>query len=250
MKKKLGRRKTTKDGDDEHVTLAAEDGQSILPSGQTQGDIVAAKSSAKTVFDAHGTKFLSPICFGVLPLFPSDEADQRFAWPNGSSQMMDLFAFPSTADTQDDFIERLAHIVNPTHTRANSSAAGGGKGDIRPISGHAAIFSSIVGVDITQVLIQEPELAEESTGVESENRFAWEMMPPHSMKVGLLYRLRCAFAWFAGRTQVLGRCTQGQNPYTILALSVAQSLILYTPKLAMAQQRQMLRRKILMAGRK
>lgn len=170
LKKKLGRRKTTKDGDDEHVTLAAEDGQSILPSGQTQGDIVAAKSSAKTVFDAHGTKFLSPICFGVLPLFPSDEADQRFAWPNGSSQMMDLFAFPSTADTQDDFIERLAHIVNPTHTRANSSAAGGGKGDIRPISGHAAIFSSIVGVDITQVLIQEPELAEESTGVESENR--------------------------------------------------------------------------------
>jgi hypothetical protein len=169
IKKKLGRKKTTKDGD-EYVTLAAEVGDTedngpyILPSSQTKDDIVAAESSAKAVFGAHGSKFLSPICFGVLPLFPRDEPDQRFAWPNGSSQTMDLFAFPTIAsDTHDDFTERLAHIVNPT--RADTQTPDGKKDDLRPISGQATIFSSIVGVDFTQILLQEPDIpTSENTG--------------------------------------------------------------------------------------
>lgn len=170
IKKKLGRKKT-KDGD-EYITLAAEvidtedNGPCILPSSQTKDDIVAVESRAKAVFGAHGTKFLSPICFGVLPLFPRDEPDQRFAWPNGSTQNMDLFAFPNVSDSQDDFIERLAHIVNSVP--ADTKASDGKKDDIRPISGQATIFSSIVGVDFTQVLLQEPELTTpESTGMES-----------------------------------------------------------------------------------
>ena len=171
IKKKLGRKKTSKDGD-EYITLAAEVNDTednrpcILPSSQTKDDIVAVASRAKAVFGAHGTKFLSPICFGVLPLLPRDEPDQRLAWPNGSTQNMDLFAFPSVSDSQDDFIERLAHIVNSTPT--DTKASDGKKVAIRPISGQATIFSSIVGVDFTQVLLQEPELtAPEITDMES-----------------------------------------------------------------------------------
>ena len=171
IKKKLGRKKSTKDGD-EYITLAAEVNDTednvpcILASSQTKDDIVAVESRAKAVFGAHGTKFLSPICFGVLPLLPRDEPDQRLAWPNGSTQNMDLFAFSSVSDSQDDFIERLAHIVNSTP--ADTKASGGKKGAIRPISGQATIFSSIVGVDFTQVLLQEPELtAPEMTDMES-----------------------------------------------------------------------------------
>ena len=180
IKKKLGRKKTTTKDGDEYVTLAAEvndaddDGPYILPSSQTKDDIVAGETSARAVFSAHGTKLLSPICFGVLPLFPRDEPDQRFAWPNGSTQTMDLFTFPGISDSQDDFIERLAHVVNPTRAAVEVPDGEGEKDEIRPISGQATIFSSIVGVDFTQVLLQEPEFTTstpESTAMESDGAF-------------------------------------------------------------------------------
>ena len=169
LKKKLVAR-TKKPRDNE--------GTAVL--SRSEIDIAAATSKAKLAFDAYGTKFFTPLCFGVLPLFSRKKKDAGAtdeAWPNGSSQTMQLVSFPDVADTHEEFIERLARIAHSCKDSDGIAATGGDDDDnfvisasasssaqsktgyngLRPASGHAVFFNSIVGVDFTQVLLQSPE---------------------------------------------------------------------------------------------
>lgn len=76
---------------------------------------------ASNVFEAFGTQFLSPLCFGVTPLHHSTSSPDDHAWPAGQIHNdMALFAYPSHPESQEDFVQRLCRMVAPSRT--NSSA--------------------------------------------------------------------------------------------------------------------------------
>jgi hypothetical protein len=61
-----------------------------------------------------GTQFLTPFCFGVLPLFPKQSPDDH-QWPRGVSQTMQLFSYDEINESENDFIERLTSIAQYVH---------------------------------------------------------------------------------------------------------------------------------------
>jgi hypothetical protein len=60
-----------------------------------------------------GTQFLTPLCFGLIPVFSQSHLQSiagdvgNLTWPNGESQIMQLFAFPNLPESQQEFVDRL-----------------------------------------------------------------------------------------------------------------------------------------------
>jgi hypothetical protein len=87
-------------------------------------DVSNAKAKAKNAFDAFGSQFLTPFCFGLIPLFPSDperlaNENDAFEWPNGISQSMLMFSHPTKPESQEAFVERITAIAQKTSAHAH-----------------------------------------------------------------------------------------------------------------------------------
>lgn len=147
---------------------------------------------SESTYEDCGTKLLTPLGFGIVPLF-SNDGETVSQWPEGSVQVMPLFSFPAHAETEDQFLDRLIYNAN-----APSSDLGGDSEEcpIRKmdtaenatpskrriftssralkiatmkemrkvddalktarIAGSATLFSSALGVDFTQAILSEP----------------------------------------------------------------------------------------------
>ena len=90
------------------------------------GDALTTKARPGSTFKAIGTQFLSPLCFGVVPLFPRKVAeamdenveegirsldDINLSWPNGETEEMQLYAVPSSAMSQNEFLKCVSQVA-------------------------------------------------------------------------------------------------------------------------------------------
>ncbi len=66
--------------------------------------------------DNFGTQFLTPFCFGLLPL-----SANNYHWPQGESQKMKLFSYDEINESESKFIERLASIARDLCEYSSSS---------------------------------------------------------------------------------------------------------------------------------
>lgn len=88
-----------------HVELAA----AYLRGGK---QMKRAVDRANAVFESFGTQFMSPLCFGVTNLYPPQEGPNTLVWPQGQIQQnMQLYAYPTQAESQLAFVKRLQSIV-------------------------------------------------------------------------------------------------------------------------------------------
>jgi hypothetical protein len=84
-----------------------------------ESDVEKALLRSSAIFDAYGTQFMSPLCFGITGLFPEDSepSSRHNTWPRGQvQQSMDLYLSPGHSESQDDFLKRLQKIVASTAT--------------------------------------------------------------------------------------------------------------------------------------
>ena len=166
--------------------------------------------SATHIFKNFGTQFLTPLAFGVSPVFGEDcdKNENLFLWPNGKIQSIQLFSFPDHPESEEKFVLRLSNIIAESHhfnakplsqisntsenysphdddssllsmrsydsprpTRKLFNKRGSKKKYAEiphdyvsrpPLSdldffGNARLFTSSIGVDFTQALLQTPE---------------------------------------------------------------------------------------------
>ena len=73
----------------------------------TKRDPAGAAQRANQAFNTFGTQFLTPFCFGVLPLFPEQAGDEQIHWPHGASQTMQLFSYLHMNEGEEEFMQRL-----------------------------------------------------------------------------------------------------------------------------------------------
>jgi len=184
-------------------------------------DQAGAEHRAKQAFDTFGTQFLTPFCFGVLPLFPKQIGYDQFYWPRGSSQTMQLFSFLHMNESEEDFFQKLLAVtefidenpavrpdlevsmasaesesfdsgqsLNDSISRITSSEDGGKKSrrfrglkgkrskfpqtftgqpadvsklnGLTLIDGSATFYTSMMGNDFSQCLLQSPEFLNSS----------------------------------------------------------------------------------------
>ena len=152
------------------------------------------ESISESTYNDIGTKLLTPLCFGITPLF-SRASEGSSQWPDGSSQEMNLYSLPAIAESEVEFIERLIFI----YTESNSDVDDTDDDDtsikidsagvstpskrrlfkparsvksqhiqetrkavarVRPtkIIGSATLFTSDLGIDFTQVMLTEPKI--------------------------------------------------------------------------------------------
>ena len=190
--------------------------------GNSTVDPTTTEKRAMDTFDAFGTQFLTPLCFGILPLFSTSQDDLQ--WPRGESQTMQLFSYHTINESEKDFIERLASISqylhdNPamsgdiTHSKSPDGESLDSKSSyeslaftrtlssddvgrnrnhkskknsfrmkrnkktktnvsprmnnidvdgIKLVDGHATFFTSVLGSDLSQSLLQSPPFIDEA----------------------------------------------------------------------------------------
>ncbi len=82
-------------------------------SSSHRGNLLDAEHRAKTMFDKYGMKFLTPFCFGILPLFSnlSHDAEDSVHWPHGATQTMQFFSQDVSDEPVDRFIDKLESIA-------------------------------------------------------------------------------------------------------------------------------------------
>mmetsp|Transcript_42396 Transcript_42396/g.102457 ORF Transcript_42396/g.102457 Transcript_42396/m.102457 type:complete len:2457 (+) Transcript_42396:97-7467(+) len=69
---------------------------------------------ANSVLESFGTQFLSPLCFGVTPLFPVTEKEKQedYVWPQGHlAKEVQLYSYPPMPESQEEFVLRLRQIA-------------------------------------------------------------------------------------------------------------------------------------------
>ena len=69
--------------------------------------------SNKTALDGFDTQFLTPLCFGVLPLFQNDISEDM-SWPQGMAQLMRFYCHSPMTESEDGFISCLRKVVEST----------------------------------------------------------------------------------------------------------------------------------------
>ena len=91
--------------------------------GVKADDAEKTRYRSNTVWDSHGTQFVSPLCFGVTPLFPNQQKQQA-SWPKGDVQQhVPLYCYPPQSESQEQFCQRLSAIVS----RLNNNSSNGGQ---------------------------------------------------------------------------------------------------------------------------
>ncbi|CAB9498009.1 expressed unknown protein [Seminavis robusta] len=79
----------------------------------------ADQESAGSFFDKFGTKFMSPLAFGVTSVLqnkaaPDDDEEEgkcAMDFPKGRGHDMELVAAPSVPESQEDFVQRLSRLT-------------------------------------------------------------------------------------------------------------------------------------------
>ncbi|KAL3803405.1 LOW QUALITY PROTEIN: hypothetical protein HJC23_009369, partial [Cyclotella cryptica] len=116
-----------------------------------------------------GPRFLIPVSFGIVPAFPTNDPIATQQWPAGELMRSPFYSFPSMPESHEDFVDRLIFLSEnlsssadanvrsyaPT-TSVSSTHIESSEVKPMPVSGHVEIFSSLLGQDFTQVLLQEP----------------------------------------------------------------------------------------------
>lgn len=144
---------------------------------------------SESTYEDCGTKLLTPLGFGIVPLF-SNDGETVSQWPEGSVQVMPLFSFPENPECEDEFLDRLIYHANtrssdlgddndecsirkmdmaenatPSKRRIFTSSRALKSAPLKQISktdktariaGSATLFSSALGVDFTQAVLSEP----------------------------------------------------------------------------------------------
>ena len=155
-------------------------------------DLDSSIRRSESTHEDHGTKLLTPLCFGVVPLSYSSDSGHSL-WPNGSLTEMCLYVFPTKMETEGEFLDRLVNVAaecpsdsnedDPDHaimadpteelvpsklSRFKSSRAlktaltkGTKKAEEEQqqttrIIGSVTVFTSDLGMDFTQAMLSEP----------------------------------------------------------------------------------------------
>ena len=131
-----------------------------------------------------GPQFLTPVCYSVVSALPTDNPMKTQQWPAGETIQAPFYSSPDGPESQEDFVDRLQFLADCQRGRFSLSTYGNFR-TYAPINDsqsnqfirktqqptHVDIFSSFLGQDFTQVLIQEPpELGDASEDVPSANR--------------------------------------------------------------------------------
>ncbi|CAJ1934528.1 unnamed protein product [Cylindrotheca closterium] len=71
---------------------------------------------ANSAMESFGTQFLSPLSFGVTPLFPVtgkfENQEDDYLWPQGHvAKDVQLFAYPPMPESQEEFVSRLKQLA-------------------------------------------------------------------------------------------------------------------------------------------
>ena len=161
---------------------------------------------ARDALDTFGTQFLTPFCFGVIPLLREETKESDIIWPDGCTQTMQLFSCQYIQGDKDEFLDKIQKIAeyvkgNPpsppdldislsgvdsssydSHSTLGSfqqqKSHNGGKkkkrflgikskrskvqtstdvlNGLKAIDGAAVFYSSMIGSDFTQCLLESP----------------------------------------------------------------------------------------------
>lgn len=79
-------------------------------------DVERTVLRSNATFEAYGTQFMSPLCFGITNLFPEDipSTNRKNAWPRGQVQQgINLYSSPTYSESQESFVQRLRKVVSP-----------------------------------------------------------------------------------------------------------------------------------------
>ncbi len=83
-----------------------------------EAHIQRASYRASAVFDNYGTRFLSPLCFGVTQLQYSDV--EEYSWPAGKCHNdITMYTYPPKPESQEAFVQRLWQLVAPSAAVCN-----------------------------------------------------------------------------------------------------------------------------------
>ena len=143
------------------------------------GEIYNNQNKIEVSLGENGPRFLSPVCYSVVAAFPTDDPAKMQQWPIGETMRTPFYSYPDGFETQEDFVDRLLSLSRCQRGQYTSSKDGNFRSyapitnvqNLVPWSGHVDVFTSHLGQDFTQVLLQEPpELADVSEDGPSANR--------------------------------------------------------------------------------
>mmetsp|Transcript_3869 Transcript_3869/g.7417 ORF Transcript_3869/g.7417 Transcript_3869/m.7417 type:complete len:2553 (+) Transcript_3869:270-7928(+) len=195
----------------------------------TKRDDAATIQRAKQTFDTYGTQFMTPFCFGILPLFPTPTNNDDIHWPQGVVQNMQLFSNQLSNENEHNFIQclsSLAEVIDTNHAFPHRVEQSGGiletvsidsqstydsiqRGDssdskakkpkrfrlrfhrkaklpplsndlgvdvsklksLKVIDGGASFYTSLIGSDFSQALLQSPQFLEKVSSNRSPRLF-------------------------------------------------------------------------------
>ena len=132
-----------------------------------------------TSMGEYAPRFLSPVCFSIVPAFPTNDPKQMQQWPGGETMRAPFYAFPDRTETQEDIVSRLSTLSVCQREEYSSLVDGNLRSfaqitkvkNAAPAPGHVDIFISRLGEDFTQALLHEPaELQDISYDHPSTNR--------------------------------------------------------------------------------
>jgi hypothetical protein len=87
-----------------------------------------------------GAPHLTPVCFSVTRAFTENCNHQ---WPTGTTTQAPFYPFPSSPESQDDFVERLIDTLEDGNTSMNNK------------QGYANIYTKFLGGDFTRALLED-----------------------------------------------------------------------------------------------
>ena len=73
-----------------------------------------ARERSENAFKTFGAQFLTPFCFGIIPLLPQipERNREQIRWPNGVNQSMNLFCHNDSLESENSFLDKLSMIAH------------------------------------------------------------------------------------------------------------------------------------------
>ena len=86
-----------------------------LNTNQMNDEDLNGMANRAKALDGFDTQFLTPLCFGVLPVFQHDISEDM-SWPQGMAQLMRLYSHSPLTESEDGFISCLRKVIDSTPT--------------------------------------------------------------------------------------------------------------------------------------
>lgn len=86
-----------------------------------------ARERSEKAFKTFGTQFLTPFCFGIIPLLPQNggKNQDQIRWPNGVDQTMHLFSHNASLESENSFLDKLSMVAHQFQDNVDSIPADG-----------------------------------------------------------------------------------------------------------------------------